>query len=166
MSFALPSRYRNNLGQQDVATSTGGKSPPVYEDEEGEMSVMSPQQNSASFALQSRLFISMKRAGRVIDLVWLQQSPEYARAILSAADNMPDAEVRDLSLKLREILADYINQGATNQGSSTPSKVSVLPVTPRPIPVAAAPLTVAPEPVLTEEVVEHPELDRHLTSLR
>lgn len=122
--------------------------------------VMSPQQNSASFALQSRLFVSMKRAGRVIDLVWFQQSPEYARAVLSAADNMPDAEVRDIAVKLRDILADYIGQGL-----SQPSKVAVLPVTPRPVPVAA-PVAAVTEPVLTEEVGEHPELDRHLTSLR
>jgi len=125
--------------------------------------VMSPQQNSASFALQSRLFVSMKRAGRVIDLVWFQQSAEYARAVLSAADNMPDAEVRDISGKLRNVLPDYLNQGQNN--------VSVLPVAPRPVPtVVAAPVVAAPaaisEPVLTEEVDEHPELDRHLTSLR
>ncbi|MDQ8036565.1 MAG: hypothetical protein REI12_04030 [Pedobacter sp.] len=123
--------------------------------------VMSPQQNSASFALQSRLFISMKRAGRVIDLVWFQQSPEYARAVLSAADNMPDTEVRDLSAKLRDILADYLTQGV-----STPSKVAVLPVTPRPAPAPVPVAAVVAEPVLTEEVSEHPELDRHLTSLR
>lgn len=123
--------------------------------------VMSPQQNSASFALQSRLFVSMKRAGRVIDLVWFQQSPEYARAVLSAADNMPDAEVRDIAAKLRDILADYIAQGL-----SQPSKVAVLPVTPRPVQVVAPVIAAAPEPVLTDEVSEHPELDRHLTSLR
>lgn len=126
--------------------------------------VMSPQQNSASFALQSRLFVSMKRAGRVIDLVWFQQSYEYARAVLSAADNMPDAEVREISGKLREVLADYINPGQ--------NKVAVLPVAPRPVPTAVASAAPAPvaaivaEPVLTEEIGEHPELDRHLTSLR
>jgi hypothetical protein len=124
--------------------------------------VMSPLQNSASFALQSRLFVSMKRAGRVIDLVWFQQSPEYARAVLSAADNMPDAEVREISGKLREVLADYISPGQSN--------IAVLPVTPRPVPTAVVsppPMPiVAPEPVLTEEVGEHPGLDRHLTSLR
>lgn len=38
--------------------------------------VMSPQQNNASFSLQSRLFINMKRAGRVVDLVWFQQNAE------------------------------------------------------------------------------------------
>lgn len=123
--------------------------------------VMSPQQNSASFALQSRLFISMKRAGRVIDLVWFQQSPEYARAVLSAADNMPDTEVRDLSAKLRDTLADYLTQGV-----STPGKVAVLPVTPRPAPAPVPVAAVVTEPVLTEEASEHPELDRHLTSLR
>lgn len=125
------------------------------------MTVMSPQQNSASFALQSRLFVSMKRAGRVIDLVWFQQNAEYARAILSAADNMPDVEVRDIASKLRDILREYLGQGpATN-------KVSVLPVAKvaPPVAVAPAPAAVA-EPVLTEEVETHPELDRHLTSLR
>ncbi|MGH8493330.1 MAG: hypothetical protein ACRERR_09535 [Moraxellaceae bacterium] len=123
--------------------------------------VMSPQQNSASFALQSRLFVSMKRAGRVIDLVWFQQSPEYARAVLSAADNMPDAEVRDIALKLRDILIDYIGQTGP---SPAPNKVSVLPLTPRPVPVVVP--VAAAEPVLTDEISEHPELDRHLTSLR
>lgn len=124
------------------------------------MSVMSPQQNSASFALQSRLFVSMKRAGRVIDLVWFQQNAEYARAILSAADNMPDVEVRDIAGKLRDILRDYLGQGPA------PNKVAVLPVAKTtPAPVAVAPAPVA-EPVLTEEVEAHPELDRHLTSLR
>jgi hypothetical protein len=118
---------------------------------------MSPQQNSASFALQSRLFVSMKRAGRVIDLVWLQQNVDYARAVLSAADNMPDVEVRDIAGKLREVLADYLNQGQ--------KKVAVLPVAkPAPVPVAVAPvMTEAP---LTDGEEEHTELDRHLTSLR
>lgn len=125
------------------------------------MTVMSPQQNSASFALQSRLFVSMKRAGRVIDLVWFQQNAEYARAILSAADNMPDVEVRDIAGKLRDILRDYLGQG-TGQ-----NKVAVLPVAKAAPPVAVAPaLAPAAEPVLTEEVEAHPELDRHLTSLR
>jgi hypothetical protein len=122
---------------------------------------MSPQQNSASFALQSRLFVSMKRAGRVIDLVWLQQSPEYARAVLSAADNMLDAEVRDIAAKLRDILADYIGQGLNQTG-----KVSVLPVAPRTEPASTPVMTAVTESMLTEEASEHPELDRHLTSLR
>lgn len=111
--------------------------------------VMSQQQNSASFALQSRLFVSMKRAGRVIDLVWFQQNVEYARSVLSAADNMPDVEVRDISGKLREILRDYLAQG---------SNVSVLPVTRSAPPPAEI-------PVLEEQVAQTDD-DRYITSLR
>lgn len=116
--------------------------------------VMSPQQNSASFALQSRLFVSMKRAGRVIDLVWFQQNVEYARAVLSAADNMPDVEVREISGKLRDVLGDYLTQGMNS------SKVTVLPVAARPVPAAVAP------PVLTDAVSEEISAeDRHQTNL-
>lgn len=109
--------------------------------------VMSQQQNSASFALQSRLFVSMKRAGRVVDLVWFQQSVEYARAVLAAADNMPDVEVREISARLRELLRDYLGQG----------KVAVLPVS-RPVPVAtdAEPATEA----------DSADPDRYITTLR
>lgn len=117
--------------------------------------VMSPQQNSASFALQSRLFVSMKRAGRVIDLVWFQQNVEYARAVLSAADNMPDVEVREISGKLRDVLHDYLAQGLNS------SKVTVLPVARPaavPAPVAAPLLT---DPVMDELAAE----DRHQTNL-
>lgn len=115
--------------------------------------VMSPQQNSASFALQSRLFVSMKRAGRVIDLVWFQQNVEYARAVLSAADNMPDVEVREISGKLRDVLHDYLAQGLNS------SKVAVLPVVrPAAVPVAA--------PLLTDPVIDEiPAEDRHQTNL-
>jgi hypothetical protein len=116
---------------------------------------MSPQQNSASFALQSRLFVSMKRAGRVIDLVWFQQNVEYARAVLSAADNMPDVEVREISGKLRDVLHDYLAQGLNS------SKVTVLPVARPaavPAPVAAPLLT---DPVMDELAAE----DRHQTNL-
>lgn len=119
---------------------------------------MTPQQNSGSFALQSRLFISMKRAGRVIDLVWFQQSAEYARAVLSTGDNMPDTEVRDIAAKLRQLLGSYLNQDQ--------NKVAVLPIAravPAPEPVAPAP-AVTPTAEQTED--EHPEMDRHLTSLR
>lgn len=120
--------------------------------------VMSPQLNKASFALQSRLFINMKRAGRVIDLVWLQQNVDYARAVLSAADNMPDVEARDIALKLREMLHDYLAQGQ--------SKVSVLPVAPRPAPAPLAQASAVAEPVLLDEVALEDRHQTNLTSLR
>lgn len=108
--------------------------------------VMSPQQNNASFALQSRLFVSMKRAGRVIDLVWFQQNVEYARAVLVAADNMPDVEVREIAARLRELLRDYLG----------PAKVAVLPVArPAPAPEAAAAVD-----------ADGSDADRYITTLR
>ena len=111
--------------------------------------VMSQQQNNASFALQSRLFVGMKRAGRVIDLVWFQQNVEYARAVLAAADNMPDVEVREISARLREVLRDYVGAG----------KVSVLPVA-RPAPAAeAAEAAVAAD-------ADGSDADRYITTLR
>lgn len=110
--------------------------------------VMSQQQNNATFALQSRLFVSMKRAGRVIDLVWFQQNVEYARTVLGTADNMPDVEVREIAGKLREALRDYLGQG----------KVAVLPVS-RP----AAQPTETPS---AEEPAPPSDDARYITSLR
>ena len=110
--------------------------------------VMSQQQNNASFAMQSRLFVSMKRAGRVIDLVWFQQNVEYARAVLAAADNMPDVEVREIAGKLRDTLRDYIGQG----------KVTVLPV--------SRPAATAAELPVPEEQAAPSDDERYITSLR
>lgn len=119
--------------------------------------VMSPQLNHQSFALQSRLFIAMKRGGRVIDLVWFQQNTDYARAVLSAADNMPDVEARDISLKLREILQDYL--GPQKAEARAKPIAEPTPQAPKIVP-AAAPASPPPQ---TEAM---PELDRHLSGLR
>lgn len=117
---------------------------------------MSPSLNRATFALQSRLFVAMKRAGRVIDLVWLQHNAEYARAVLDTALRMSDEEVHEIAQRLRGLLGDYLAQGA--------GRVAVLRAAPVPAPqsaaaeAAAAPATPAP--------AAPAGLDRHLTSLR
>lgn len=109
---------------------------------------MTPSQNRTTFALQSRLFVAMKRAGRVIDLLWFQQNAEYARAVLDTASRMSDAEVREIGRRLGELLADYL----------LPERATVLPLRPAPEPV--------PAPVVPPTPAAPLELDRHLTSLR
>lgn len=111
--------------------------------------VMSASMNRATFALQSRLFVAMKRAGRVIDLVWFQHSAEYARAVLDTAGRMSDDEVKSLAENLRQLLGEYLAQG---NGMAT-----VLPLRPAPAAPPPAPAS-SPEAPAT--------LDRHLTSLR
>lgn len=121
---------------------------------------MSPSLNRVTFALQSRLFVAMKRAGRVIDLVWLQHNAEYARAVLDTAERMQDEEVREIARRLRGLLGDYLAQGS--------AKVALL----RPAPaVAVAPpppetVVAAPPPPEAMHATEPAGLDRHLTSLR
>ncbi|MCC2636401.1 MAG: hypothetical protein K0Q68_120 [Moraxellaceae bacterium] len=123
---------------------------------------MSTSLNRTTFALQSRLFVAMKRAGRVIDLVWLQHNAEYARAVLDIAGHMQDEEVRDIARRLRGLLGDYLAQGTAKVALLRPAPapapaVSVVPPTP-PVAVALPPAEAAP--------VAPAGLDRHLTSLR
>lgn len=123
---------------------------------------MSASLNRATFALQSRLFVAMKRAGRVIDLVWLQHNAEYAAAVLDTATRMSDDEVQDIALRLQELLRDYLAAA----GTAIPTRQAV----PRP-PAVEPPLLVpepahAPPPVAAAPAATPALLDRHLTSLR
>lgn len=120
---------------------------------------MSPSLSRSTFALQSRLFVAMKRAGRVIDLVWFQHSAEYAQAVLDTAGRMSDAEVRELAANLRGLLGEYLVPAA----ASAPA-----PVRPAPTAASPAPATVTPLPAALPDTAPAPpaELDRHLTSLR
>lgn len=113
--------------------------------------VMSASMNRATFALQSRLFVAMKRAGCVIDLVWFQHNAEYARAVLDTAARMSDMEVRTLAENLRQLLGDYLNQ--------TPIMATILPLR---LPASEPP----PAPGEPAGVETPAALDRHLTSLR
>lgn len=136
---------------------------------------MSASLNRATFALQSRLFVAMKRAGRVIDLVWLQHNAEYARAVLATADAMGDAEVREIATRLRQLLADYLAQGSTRpaalRSAPPPTAPTATPTPAPPGPSTAPPAsarTPMPEatPVAPDAAARAAELDRHLTSLR
>lgn len=119
---------------------------------------MSPSLNRATFALQSRLFVAMKRAGRVIDLVWFQQNPEYAGAVLDTCARMADQEVRSLGETLRPLLGEYLQQ--------SPARATVLPLHPSAPVLEPAPALPAGNPGPSVEALEPAELDRHLTSLR
>lgn len=125
---------------------------------------MSPSLNRATFALQSRLFVAMKRAGRVIDLVWLQHNAEYARAVLDTAERMHDEEVQDIAQRLRGLLGDYLAQGTAKVSLLRPATAAAVVVAVPPAPPAA----VATPALPTEEepAGEPAGLDRHLTSLR
>lgn len=127
---------------------------------------MSASLNRATFALQSRLFVAMKRAGRVIDLVWFQHNPEYAGAVLDTAGRMQDEEVREIAHRLHELLGTYVaRSGVTRPAAPAPAAdevtvqapVATAPPAPAPAPAPAPTAAPAAAPVL---------LDRHLTSLR
>lgn len=114
---------------------------------------MTASMSRATFALQSRLFVAMKRAGRVIDLVWFQHNPEYAGAVLDTAARMSDDEVHDIGQRLRELVGPYLAQAAPAQRPAAAPAAAVSVPAPE-----AAPASVAPAPAAT--------LDRHMTSLR
>lgn len=118
---------------------------------------MSASMNRATFALQSRLFVAMKRAGRVIDLVWLQHNPEYAAAVLDTAARMSDDEVQDIARRLHDLLRDYLASAGLRPAAPPPRA-----------PVVEAPARVAePAPAPAAAPAAAPVLlDRHLTSLR
>lgn len=72
------------------------------------MSTSSYPMNSKGFALLTRLFAGLKRAGRVIDVIWFQKNAEYARAVLARAAEDDDETVRQIGAELQEILRDFL----------------------------------------------------------
>lgn len=108
---------------------------------------MDTHMKTDSFALQTRLFVALKRSGRVVDMVWFQQNPEYARMVLGLADTLEDLDVSDAVLRLRTGLRDFL---------AVP-KVAVLPVPSKPSVEVAPAVVPAAEP--------EPE-NRYVASLR
>lgn len=127
---------------------------------------MSASLNRATFALQSRLFVAMKRAGRVIDLVWLQHNAGYAAAVLDTAARMSDDEVQEIAHRLQDLLRDYLASAASPRAAPMPApaprQAAVEPplLVPEPAP-APAPATAPAAPAAAPAL-----LDRHLISLR
>lgn len=72
------------------------------------MSTSSYPMNSKGFALLTRLFAGLKRAGRVIDVIWFQKNAEYARAVLARAAEDDDEAVRQIGAELEEMLRDFL----------------------------------------------------------
>ncbi|MDP2226520.1 MAG: hypothetical protein Q8J78_03475, partial [Moraxellaceae bacterium] len=74
-------------------------------------------------------FMTLKRHGRIIDVIWFQHSPEYARSIMEAADAIDDAALKEVLASVRESFADHL----------APATVTVLSVvTPAPSDVQAS----------------------------
>lgn len=68
----------------------------------------SNQISSAGFVLLTRLFAGLKRAGRIIDVIWFQKNPDYARAILQLAAEDDDEAVRKIGAELKVLLRDFL----------------------------------------------------------
>lgn len=64
--------------------------------------------SSRTFVLLTRLFSGLKRAGRVIDVVWFQQDANYARAVLARAAEDDDDTVRQIGRELQALLHDFL----------------------------------------------------------
>lgn len=72
------------------------------------MSLSSRQISSAAFGQLSRLFMAMKRHGRIIDVIWFQHSAEYARAVVEAAAGTDDPAIHEILLSVRSAFADHL----------------------------------------------------------
>ena len=113
------------------------------------MSVAMPSHRigSESFALLARLFSGLKRRGRVIDVIWFQQSPDYARAVLALADECDDDAVREMGAALRGMLGAWVAPPMTavialaDSGPANPAsaKMHAGGATPEPEALDAAP---------------------------
>lgn len=101
--------------------------------------VMSPQSTSVGcFALQTRLFAGMKRAGRIIDVVWFQQDADYARAMLALADKTGDEGLREVVAGLRDMMRDLLAPVPVAATSVMPAAVVLQPVVPVEVPPVQA----------------------------
>lgn len=100
------------------------------------MSLSSRAASSAAFGHLSRLFMAMKRHGRIIDVLWFQHSPDYARAVVAAAAATDDPAIHEILLSVRSCFASHL----------APATVTPLAAARPPAPAAATP---APPPAPT-----------------
>jgi hypothetical protein len=68
------------------------------------MSAAKFEMGNEGFALLTRVFMALKRAGRVVDMVWFQHNPEYARVVLGLIEETTDADGKEAGKRLRETL--------------------------------------------------------------
>lgn len=74
------------------------------------------------FALLSRLFLSLKRAGRIIDVEWFQQNSDYAHSMLELAEALEDSGINELVAKLRAEMPNLLSR-ETHQTQPVPNKL-------------------------------------------
>lgn len=120
--------------------------------------VTPPRMSSAAFALLTRLFAGLKRAGRITDVIWFQQNAEYARAVLQLAAQDDDEAVRRIGADLQELLRDFLAPPPPPRpaaATATGKVPAIKPAELRPAPV------VETAPAAAEEVV-----DRYVGRLR
>lgn len=116
---------------------------------------------SEAFSLLVRLFNGLKRRGRVTDVIWFQQSPEYARAVLALADECDDDTVRELGVSLRRILGDWLVPPVVVMVA--PPVVSVAPAT---VPVVETAAETSTENAKGGEDIVAGETARYIGRLR
>lgn len=105
--------------------------------------VLSHRNGSAAFVQLTRLFSGLKRSGRVMDVIWFQQNPEYARTILALADENDDPTVREIANTLRRLLPDYLELEPVAPSPRATGRVAAITV--------PAPATTAENPGPEEE---------------
>jgi hypothetical protein len=62
-----------------------------------------------SFANMTRVFAALRRTGRLVDMTWFQENAEYARAVLSLAEQLNDPQINDTVLRLRQQLQGFLD---------------------------------------------------------
>jgi len=103
----------------------------------------------------TRLFAGLKRAGRVTDVIWFQQNPDYAREVLRLAAEDDDETVRKLGADLQVHLREFLALPPPKLVTAKVPAVSLPAAAPVATPAAAVepPLLVEPEPAAKEEFV-------------
>ena len=72
--------------------------------------------------ISTHLYVRLRKcANRVIDVVWMQRNPEYAREILQVARTVRDPEIQSLADRLEELIT-----GARSARSAKPVPPSAL----------------------------------------
>jgi hypothetical protein len=122
------------------------------------MSAAKMEMGTEGFALLTRIFMCLKRSGRVVDVVWFQHNPEYARVVLGLVDETSDADGHEAARRLREMLEA---NGFMPASRRAPARMVAPPPEPEAVPLLE-------DPVADEEPApaDKPPARRYTTTLR
>jgi hypothetical protein len=123
------------------------------------MSAVKMEMGTEGFALLTRIFMSLKRAGRVVDVVWFQQSPEYAQVVLGLIEDSNDAEGHEAARRLRELLDA---NGFLPAARNAPARPALTTAAPEPLPTLTNPVNTSGE----HPAADTPPGRRYTTTLR